>query len=415
MTLAAKYGQPGSERTRAQAYLPYGRQVIEDDDVEAVVDVLRSDFLTTGPTVEKFECALASIVGAANAVACSSGTAALYMAARALELGPGKTVIVPALTFAATASAPRLAGARIVLADVDSASGLMRAEDLEAALARSPGGRADAVFPVHYAGQSCDMKQIAALARGRGMRIVEDAAHALGSALIEEGAALTPVGANLRCDLTIFSFHPVKTVAMGEGGAVSVNDPELRRRLYAARNHGVARTPGEFAYAWRAFDSGGAANPWYYEVKEPEFNFRASDIHCALGLSQLKKLARFAEKRRSLVCCYDALLKPFAPAIRPLAREARSHTAWHIYPVRIDFASLERERGALMRALAADGIGTQVHYMPLHLHPAYAADGLTLPGAESYYASTLSLPLHAGMTELDAERAVRSLTRNLGL
>jgi dTDP-4-amino-4,6-dideoxygalactose transaminase len=244
---------------------------------------------------------------------------------------------------------------------------------------------------------------------------VEDAAHALGSALIEESGAITPAGANLRCDLTIFSFHPVKTVAMGEGGAVSANDPELLRRLRAARNHGIVRSPGEFGFSARAFDSGGVPNPWYYEVEAPGFNFRVSDINCALGLSQLKKLARFVEHRRHLVACYDELLRPFAPAIRPLARATRSHTAWHIYPVRIDFSSLKRERGPLMRALAAEGIGTQVHYIPLHFHPAYAAEGLKLRGAENYYGATLSLPLHAGMSALDAERAVRSLTRNLGL
>lgn len=415
MNLASKHAEPEHIRPAVHPFLPYGRQVVEEDDIEAVTEVLRSDFLTTGPVPARFEHTLAATVGSADAVVCSSGTAALYMAARALELGPGKTVIVPSVTFAATASAPRLAGANIVLSDVDPATGLMRAEDLEAALSRAPRERADAVFPVHYAGQCCDMKSIGALARARGMRIVEDAAHALGSALIEEGGTLTPVGANLRCDLTIFSFHPVKTVAMGEGGAVSTNDPELLRRLRAARNHGIVRSPGEFAFSARAFDSGGVPNPWYYEVEAPGFNFRVSDINCALGLSQLKKLARFVEYRRQLAACYDELLRPFSPAIRPLAREKHSHTAWHIYPVRIDFASLKRERGPLMRALASEGIGTQVHYIPLHMHPAYAVEGLKLRGAESYYAATLSLPLHAGMSAWDAERAVRSLTRNLGL
>lgn len=413
---ARRAPSPAREKDGTPAYLPYGRQVIEEDDIAAVTEALRADFLTTGPLVEQFERALTSTAGAAGAVACSSGTAALYMAARALGLGPRHTVIVPAITFAATASAPHLLGARIVFSDVDPSTGLMRAQDLEEALRRCPAGLADAVFPVHYAGQSCDMAEIARLARTRDMKIVEDAAHALGTAWIGNGGALTPVGANAHGDLTIFSFHPVKTIAMGEGGAVTANDPELVRRLRNARNHGITRDPAEFSFASGAFDSSGAANPWYYEVQAPGFNFRVSDINCALALSQLKKLARFIETRRRLVACYDAALLPLAPLLRPLDREPRSHTAWHIYPVRIDFVSLRRERSTLMRALAENGIGTQVHYIPVHRQPYYAraCGNLALPGAEAYYASTLTLPLHAGMQEADAERVAAALRLHLG-
>ncbi len=397
-------------------FLPYGRQCIEDDDVEAVAQALRGELLTTGPLVREFEEALAARTGARDVIACSNGTAALYLAARALGLGKGSTVIVPALTFLATASAPHLNGAEIVFSDVDPESGLMRGSDLEAALARCPNGRADAVFPVHYAGQACDMKAIASIARPRGMRIVEDAAHALGTVLRGEDGSLLPVGANAHSDLTIFSFHPVKTIAMGEGGAVAANDEGLIAGLKRARNHGVVREADEFSRADAAFDAEGRVNPWYYELETPGFNFRVPDINCALGLSQLRKLDRFVTKRRQLVALYDELLAPWAPLVKPLKRDPRSLTAWHIYPVRIDFERAALSRPQLMRALACVGIGTQVHYIPVHRQPYYAARyGVAdLPGTDAYYASTLSLPLYPAMSEDDAVRVAGALKAHLG-
>ena len=406
---------PASE-AEVKSFLPYGRQCIEDDDIEAVVAALKGEFLTTGPAVARFEQTLAGITGAREAVACSNGTSALYLAARALGLGKGHTIIVPAITFVATASAPHLLGADIVFCDVDPETGLMRAGDLQAALERCPGGRAEAVFPVHYAGQSCDMESIAQVARARNMHIVEDAAHALGTALVGENRALIPVGANVYSDLTTFSFHPVKTIAMGEGGAVTANDPELIARLARARNHGVTREAGAFVRGDAAFDAGGAVNPWYYELEAPGFNFRISDINCALGLSQLKKLNRFVARRRALVAAYDEAFQSLAPLVRPLKRDSRSLTAWHIYPVRIDFPKLGLARSDVMRALAAEGIGTQVHYIPVHRQPYYAARyGVAdLPGADSYYATTLSLPLYPGMTDDDAMRVAQAFKTRLG-
>jgi len=413
----ARTSSPSASRASEEggAFLPYGRQLIEDDDIAAVAEALRGDYLTTGPFTERFERALARMVGARETVACSNGTSALYLAARALGLGSGHTAIVPAITFVATASAPHLAGAEIVFADVDPETGLMRAADLEAALSRAPSGRADAVFPVHYAGQSCDMEAIAKVARGHGMKIVEDSAHALGTVWAGPKGAIYSVGANAHSDLTIFSFHPVKTVAMGEGGAVSANDLELIRRLRRIRNHGLTREPSEFVTDVAAFDASGAANPWYYELQAPGFNFRISDINCALGLSQLSKLQRFINARRYLMARYDEALAALSPLVRPLKRDSRSLTAWHIYAVRIDFADAKIERAAMMRAMAADGIGTQVHYIPVHRQPYYAKryGVLELPGAEAYYASTLTLPLHPGMNDGDVERVVASLKRHL--
>jgi dTDP-4-amino-4,6-dideoxygalactose transaminase len=291
----------------------------------------------------------------------------------------------------------------------------MRACDLEAALARAPHGRADAVFPVHYAGQSCDMAPIAEVARAHRMKIVEDAAHALGTVWKGNGGAVQPVGANEFSDLTIFSFHPVKTVAMGEGGAVSANDPELIRNLKRVRNHGITREPLEFERVDAGFDATGAVNPWYYELESPGFNWRISDINCALGISQLSKLQRFINARRVLAECYDELLAPLAPLVRPPRRDPRSLTAWHIYTVRIDFEAAGIERAQVMRGMAADGIGTQVHYIPVHRQPYYATRyGTTvLPGAEAYYASTLTLPLHPGMSEADVVRVVAALKKTI--
>jgi UDP-4-amino-4,6-dideoxy-N-acetyl-beta-L-altrosamine transaminase len=401
--------------TEEETYLPYGRQCIEDDDIEAVASALRGEYLTTGPFVGRFEQRLASFTGAREATACSNGTSALYIAVRALGLGPGDRVIVPAITFLATASAPHLAGAEIEFSDVDPESGLMRACDLETALDRAPDARA--VFPVHYAGQCCDMEAIAAVARSRGMRIVEDAAHALGTAWVSPDGALLPVGANAHCDLTTFSFHPVKTVAMGEGGAVTANDPTLIAKLRQARNHGITREANGFQRTDAACDESGATNPWYYELESPGFNFRISDVNCALGLSQLAKLDRFVARRRTLAAIYDELLRPLSPLVKPLKREARSLTAWHLYAVRIAFEKLKISRATLMRALAAEGIGTQVHYIPVHRQPYYAARyGVQhLPGADAYYAATLSLPLFPGMKDTDVERVVGAVRKHLGL
>lgn len=396
-----------------QPFLPYGRQVIEDDDIAAVAEVLRGDYLTTGPSVARFEEAVAHYVGAQHAVVCANGTAALHMAARALDLGQGTKIIVPAITFLATASAPHLNGAEIVFADVDPTTGLMTPETFSQALARA--GKADAVFNVHLNGQCGALEEIAAIARLHKMKIVDDACHTFGATYVGNAGA-SRIGANAHCDLSVFSFHPVKAIAMGEGGAVTTNDPTMAKRLVAARNHGMTRDANDFVNRDDAFDSDGRQNPWYYELVEPEFNWRANDIQCALGLSQLKKLDRFLARRRSVVATYDTLLAPFAPVLRPLARTRACLPAWHLYVARIDFEAAGNTRGALMRALSDDGIGTQVHYFPVHRQPYYATRfPAKLPGADRYYANALSLPLSAAMTSNDAKRVVDALVRHLKL
>jgi UDP-4-amino-4,6-dideoxy-N-acetyl-beta-L-altrosamine transaminase len=388
------------------SFLPYGRQLIEDDDIAAVAEVLRGDWLTTGPAVTRFEEALASAVGAPHAVSCSSATAGLHLACMAAGIGPGDTAVVPAVTFVATANAVRYVGGEVVFADVDPDTGLMRPEDLERALAQA-NGKAKAVLPVHMAGQCEDMSAISAIAREAGAVVIEDACHALGATAGNE-----PVGACAHSDMSVFSFHPVKTLAMGEGGAVTTRDPELAERLARFRSHGLIRDHERVENRDLATAADGSANPWYYEMPEPGFNYRASDIQCALGLSQLGKLQRFVEVRRRLADRYQALLAPLAPVVRPIRRTGFCDPAWHLEVVLIDFSAIGMDRAALMRALHAKGIGSQVHYLPVARQPYYERlyGRPELPGADSYYARCLSLPLFAGMRDTDVERVVATLT-----
>ena len=393
-------------------FLPYGRHLIEDDDVACVAQALRSGALTGGPAVAQFEQALAAATAAPHAVSCSSGTAALHLAALALDLGPGDAAVVPSLTFLATANALRYVGADVVFADVDPETGLLTPAALEDALKRVGGKTIKAVFPVHLAGQCVDMAAIEPIARRHDLKIVEDACHTLGAT-----CGGRPVGACAASDMAVFSFHPVKTVAMGEGGAVTARDPKLAQRLADFRSHGMVREPARFAIRDQAFDAAGEPNPWYYEMPEPGFNYRASDIHCALGLSQIKKLGRFVTERRRIVDWYDRALAPLAPIVKPMARVPGCEPAWHLCAVRIDFKAAGVARGAVMRALAARGIGSQVHYLPVHRQPYYRRlyGDLRLSGADAYYERTLSLPLFVGLTQADVARVAGALAGALGL
>lgn len=398
-------------------FLPYGRHSIEDDDIAAVSAVLRGESLTNGPQLARFEAALAECVRAPHARACSSGTAALHLAMLALGIGAGDAVVVPAVTFLATANAARFTGAEVVFADVDPLSGLMTPDTLAEALARPHEGRLRAVVPVHLAGQPADMPALAALARQHDIAVVEDACHALGS-FYEDGEGLPhAVGACAHSDAAVFSFHPVKTVAMGEGGAITTQDAALAARIALLRNHGMTRTPEDFVSADLAFAADGTPNPWYYEMQALGHNYRASELHCALGASQLTKLGRFVAARRALVAAYDRLLAPLAPVVTPLGCRPGAIPAWHLYVMRVDFAALGLDRAAVMRTLAAQGIGSQVHYLPLHLQPYYRrlCGPLALRGAEAYYRGCLSLPLFPAMTEADVARAAAALGALVGM
>jgi UDP-4-amino-4,6-dideoxy-N-acetyl-beta-L-altrosamine transaminase len=401
--------------SQTTGYLPYGRHVIEEDDVDAVVRVLRGDLLTTGPAVERFEEALCAAVDAPHAVVCGNGTQALHLATLAARLGPGDWAVVPAVTFLATANAVRMTGAEVVFADVDPDTGLTDAEQLVAAAARAQ-GPVKAVLPVHLAGRACDLPSIQAEAKQRGWMVLDDACHALGTTVVDDADGWH-VGDGRYSDVACFSFHPVKTAAMGEGGAVTTRDAALATRMRELRSHGMVRDQRRFDRPELGLDAAGAANVWWYEMPELGWNYRAPDLLCALGASQLAKLDRFVQRRLELVQRYETLLAPLAPLVRRISAGQQQRPGWHLCSVLIDFERAGTTRAALMQALSKRGIGTQVHYIPVPWQPYYRAryGEHALPGAASYYASTLSLPLFPSMQDSDVDRVVDALGVALGL
>lgn len=382
--------------------LPYGRQTIDDEDVAAVAAALRDDFLTTGPRVEAFEAAFAEAVGARHAVACANGTAALHLAMLALGVTEGEVCIVPSITFLATANCARYVGAEVVFADVDPTSGLMTAETLAGAVARCGGRKIAAVLPVHLRGDVAELPALRRLADAAGAGLVEDACHALGTRMTFDDAP-AQVGDGRWSEMAVFSFHPVKTLTTGEGGMIATADPLIAQRLKLMRSHGMVRPAG--------------AHRWWYEMAEPGFNYRLPDVLCALGLSQLEKLPRFAERRRALARRYETALAPLAPLVRIAARPAWSDPVLHLMSVLIDFDAAGLTRAQLMESLESRGIGSQVHYIPVHRQPYYAARyGVAdLPGADAWYARCLSLPLYPAMADTDVDRVAEALAGVLGV
>lgn len=391
------------------SFLPYGRQLIEDDDVEAISAALRADYLTTGPTVEAFERAFADKVGAGQAVACSSGTAALHLAAIVHDLGPGDWLIVPSMTFLATANAARFVGAEIQFCDVDADTGLITEASLIEALDRAAKAerRIKAISVVHLAGRPAPLRGIADIAQARGVPIIEDACHALGTTY-DNGAR---IGDQRYGSIAAFSFHPVKAMTVGEGGMITCNHVELAARMRLVRNHGMMREPRAFRNRAAAFADDGRPHPWYYEMHEVGFNYRLPDILCAVGLSQLAKLDRFVSRRRLLAARYDTLLAPLAPLLRLPPPIPGSQPSLHLYSVLIDFKATGLNRGQLMARLKELGIGSQVHYIPVHRQPYYQDryGTIRLPGADAYYQRTLSLPLFPAMTDDDVTRVAEAV------
>ncbi|NPU86150.1 MAG: UDP-4-amino-4,6-dideoxy-N-acetyl-beta-L-altrosamine transaminase [Syntrophaceae bacterium] len=371
--------------------IPYGRQCLDESDIKAVIEVLRSDWLTTGPKVAEFESSFARCAGVKHAVAVSSGTAALHAAMYALGIGPGDEVIVPAMTFAASANCVVFQGGTPVFADVDRETLLIDPGSVEERI--TP--RTRAIVPVDYAGQPCDYDTLRDIAHRRGLQLVDDACHALGAAY--KGR---PVGS--LTELSCFSFHPVKHITTGEGGMITTDDPELARRMRTFRNHGITTDH-------RERQNTGA---WFYEMVDLGFNYRLTDFQCALGISQLSKLAGWIDRRRRIASRYDEALAS-VPGIRPLSVRPDVVHAYHLYVVR-----LMGDRDEVFRRLRERGIGVNVHYIPVHLHPYYRKHFGTGPGlcpvAEEAYGQILSLPLYPGMTAEDVERVIGDLKEVTG-
>lgn len=386
-------------RTLGPFMIPYGRHHIDAEDRAAVADFLAHDgWLTQGPTVERFEAEFAARVGAKYAVAVSSGTAGLHIAAAAAGLGPGTRALVPPVTFVATANAAAYCGAEVAFADLDPATANIDPGKVAEALASDP--TIKAVFPVHFAGLPCDMAAISKVARDHGAAVIEDAAHALGASY----PGGQPVGCCAYSDMTVFSFHPVKAIAMGEGGAVTTNDEGLYRDLLRLRSHGINKLDDSFEHPEEA-------GPWYYEMQDLGFNYRLTDLQCALGLSQLRKLDRFVDRRRALARRYDMAFADH-PVIRPAQSVDTSRSGHHIYVVSIDFDRVGVTRTELMMRLRDEGIGTQVHYVPVPMHPYYRKRGASmddLPVARAYYAHCLTIPLYYDLTEGEQDKVIDAL------
>ena len=379
--------------------LPYGFQDIEQDDVDAVVRALNSNFLTTGPSVESFENALTKLTKADFAVSCSSGTSALHLACMALGIKSGDWVIVPSVTFLASANAVRYCNADILFCDVDRDTGVMTPETLENAIykAKKEGLNITAVIVVHLAGRPVDLKEIKKVSIKNGLKLIADSCHALGGTY--EG---DPIGSCKYEHLSTFSFHPIKTITTAEGGAVTTNNKKLASAMRLMRSHNVIRTKSN-------------DRKWEYTVRDLGYNYRLSDIQCALGVNQLKKIHYFRKKRSELVAFYNSKLRKFCPKIitpQPISSSDPESVCWHLYSILVDFKAIRLSKGNFVEKLSQKKIYTQVHYIPVHTQPYYKNlyGKSFLPGSEQYYERTISLPLFTKMSEDDVDYVVRSIS-----
>ncbi|MEV1112454.1 aminotransferase class I/II-fold pyridoxal phosphate-dependent enzyme [Micromonospora sp. NPDC049751] len=369
--------------------LPYGRQLISEDDVAAVAGVLRGDWLTTGPQVDAFEADLARVTGAAGVAAVSNGTAALHVAYAAAGVGPGDEVVVPPMTFVATASSAVALGAKIVFADVDEETFCLD----PAAAAAAVTSRTKVVSAVDYAGHPADYDALRKTVAGTDALLLADAAHSIGGTYHAR-----PVGS--LADLTTFSFFPTKNLTTAEGGGVAALDPKILERARRFRGVGMVRERDDL----RRPDEGG----WFYEVPEFGLNYRLPDVLCALGRSQLRRLGEFVARRAALVARYNEALADL-DGVRLPVQQPWAEPAWHLYPIRV----LDGRRREVYDRMRAAGIGVQVNYIPVHWHPAFADLGYrrgSCPVAESFYAQQLSLPLYPGLSDADQDRVIDALT-----
>lgn len=392
----------------------YGRQFVDEDDIQSIIDVLNSTNLTQGPKVVEFESALCDETDADFAVCLNSGTSALHISCLAAGVGNGDEVITSPITFVASANCAVYCGARPVFADICRDTYNISPEEIEKKIT----SHTKAIIPVHFAGQSCDMDailQILSAAEkkyGHKIYIIEDACHALGSLYKNK-----KVGSCAFSDMTVMSFHPVKHITTGEGGVVLTNDEGLLKKLRLLRSHGITSDPVEFVNRDLAFrsdapDSGSTVNPWYYEQIALGYNYRITDIQCALGLSQLKKLALFCKRRREIVNQYNTTFKDLEFIQIPF-EDSSCDSNFHLYVLLFDFEKINIDRARFMLELQQKGIQTQVHYIPVYLHSFYRKHfGTNLgdcPTAEQYYKNCLSIPLHPAMVDKDVKKVITSV------
>lgn len=373
-------------------YIPYGRQSIREEDIEEVVRVLRSDYLTTGPKVTEFEKTVADYVGAKYAVAVSNGTAALHIACLAAGIGAGDEVITSPITFAASANCVLYCGGTPVFADIKKDTYNIDPEDIE----RKITPKTKAIIPVHYTGQPCEMDAITEIAKKHNLIVIEDGAQVISGEY--KGKKIGSIS-----DMTTFSFHPVKPVTTGEGGMVTTNNKELYERLKLFHTHGITREP-------ELMDK--QDGPWYYEQLELGFNYRITDIQCALGISQMRRLDAFAEHRRTLAARYNEGFAGCKNVITPY-QHPDCLSSWHLYMIQVP-ADM---RKAVFEKLRQAGIGVNVHYIPVYKHPYYQAHGyrdICCPNAETFYAGAITLPLYADMTEEQVDYVVEKVIDAVG-
>ena len=384
--------------------IPYGRQNISEEDIEAVVTVLRSDFLTQGPVLPAFEREIAHYCGTYHCVAVNSATSALHISLLSLGVGQGDLVWTVPITFVATSNVVLYCGAEVDLVDIcpDTFNMDMRALEAKLEKAKAEERLTKVIIPVHLTGRSCDMKALDALRKTYGFRIVEDASHAIGGQYMGK-----PIGSCEYSDLCVFSFHPVKIITTGEGGAVTTNDHDLVRKLSVLRSHGITRDPEQLEKN---------DGPWYYEQQSLGFNYRMTEMQAALGLSQMKRLDTFVMRRRQLAERYDNQLNG-SNFQRPVLDTGDNQSSWHLYVIRLTESSSALDRRHLFEKLRSDGIGVNVHYIPVCRQPFYRKmgfDPLQFPISESYYERAISIPLFFDMTEANQDEVVKSLLEPRG-
>ena len=383
--------------------IPYGRQDINKADIDAVVNVLNSDYLTQGPQVHLFEQIISNYCGSNYSVAVNSATSALHISCLALGLSKGDWLWTSPNSFVASANCGLYCGAKVDFVDIDTKTYNLSTEELEIKLiqARKNNKLPKIVIPVHFAGQSCNMKKIHALGQEYGFKIIEDASHAIGGKYLDE-----PIGGCQYSDITVFSFHPVKIITTAEGGLATTNDKELSERMQLFRSHGVTRDPELMTKE--------AEGSWYYQQVDLGFNYRMTELQAALGVSQTQRLNEFVARRHVLQKRYDSLLSGL-PIIRPY-QDKHSFSALHLYPIQIDLNKVSKNREQIFDELRETGVGVNVHYIPIHTQPYYRQLGFKdgeFPNSESYYKAALSLPLYSGMSFQEQDKVVEFVTKVL--